>query len=80
MLTKQDVLVIIPAFNEQESIGQVIADISHCGYKYVAIDDGSEDETRKRVLDAGGDVLSLPINGGVGAALRCGFKYAIENG
>jgi glycosyltransferase involved in cell wall biosynthesis len=80
MLTKQDVLVIIPAFNEQESIGQVIADISHCGYKYVVIDDGSEDETRKRVLEAGGDVLTLPINGGVGAALRCGFKYAIENG
>ena len=80
MLTKQDVLVVIPAFNEQESIGQVIADISHCGYKYVVIDDGSEDETRKRVLEAGGDVLTLPINGGVGAALRCGFKYAIENG
>jgi glycosyltransferase involved in cell wall biosynthesis len=80
MLSKQDVLVVVPAFNEQESIGQVIADISHCGYKYVVIDDGSEDETRKRVLEASGDVISLPINGGVGAALRCGFKYAIQNG
>ena len=80
MLTKQDVLVIVPAFNEQESISQVISDISKCGYKYVVIDDSSEDETRKRVLEVSGEVLTLPINGGVGAALRCGFKYAIQNG
>ena len=80
MLTKKDVLVIVPAFNEQESICQVIADISNCGYDFVVIDDCSEDETRKRVLEANGDVLTLPINGGVGAALRCGFRYAIDHG
>lgn len=80
MINKQDVLIVVPAFNEQDSISRVISEISNLGYDYVVIDDGSEDETRKRVVEARGDVLSLPINGGVGAALRCGFRYAIQNG
>ena len=80
MLSKQDVLVIVPAFNEQESITQVITDIASCGYKYVVIDDCSVDETRRLVIEAKGEVITLPINGGVGAALRCGFRYAIDHG
>ena len=80
MINKQDVLVIVPAFNEEESITQVITDIAICGYEYVVIDDCSEDETRRRVLDVSGNVLTLPINGGVGAALRCGFRYAVDHG
>ena len=80
MLTKRDVIVVVPAFNEQDSITQVISDIRSCGYQYVVIDDCSSDETRQRVIEANGKVLTLPINGGVGAALRCGFRYAIQNG
>ncbi len=78
--SETQVLVVVPAFNESKSIGGVVTRIRQLGHCVVVVDDGSSDGTSQVARDAGAQVLSLPINLGVGGALRCGFRYAIENG
>lgn len=73
-------LVLLPAFNEAESIGRVLSTISSLGYPACVIDDGSIDETARIARELGVEVLRLPVNLGVGGALRCGFRYALECG
>jgi glycosyltransferase involved in cell wall biosynthesis len=73
-------LVLLPAFNEAESIGSVLFAVSALGYPACVIDDGSRDNTADIARRAGADVLRLPVNLGVGGALRCGFRHAIERG
>lgn len=75
-------LIIIPAYNEQERIQNVI---SRC-MKYlsdrvdlIVINDGSTDETLTVCEREGIDVINTPFNQGVGNALQTGFRYAIEN-
>ena len=80
MLKASDVLVVVPAYNEAASIGQVIDGIRMYGFQVLVIDDGSSDETQFVSHQKNALVLSLPFNVGVGGALRCGFRYAVENG
>ena len=80
MLQANDVLVVVPAFNEAASIGQVLDGIQSHGFRVLVIDDGSTDETSVVAHKKNAIVLSLPLNVGVGGALRCGFRYAVENG
>ena len=80
MLQANDVLVVVPAFNEAASIGQVLDGIQLHGFRVLVIDDGSTDETSVVAHQKNAIVLSLPLNVGVGGALRCGFRYAVENG
>ncbi len=80
MLQANDVLVVVPAFNEVASIGQVLVGIQSHGFRVLVIDDGSTDETSVVAHQKNAIVLSLPLNVGVGGALRCGFRYAVENG
>ena len=79
LLDKTNTLVIVPAYNEQDSIVAVIEEIKATGFPFVVIDDGSTDETRKRAIATGAQVISLPFNSGVGGALKCGFRYAVDN-
>jgi len=80
LLNKTNTLVIVPAYNEQESIVSVIEEIKATGFSFVVIDDGSTDETRNRAIAAGARTISLPFNAGVGGALKCGFRFAHEHG
>ncbi len=80
MLQANDVLVVVPAFNEAASIGQVLVGIQSHGFRVLVIDDGSTDETSVVAHQKNAIVISLPLNVGVGGALRCGFRYAVENG
>jgi glycosyltransferase involved in cell wall biosynthesis len=80
LLDRSNTLVIVPAFNEQDSIVAVIEEIKATGFPFVVIDDGSTDETRIRAISAGARTISLPFNAGVGGSLKCGFRYAIEKG
>ena len=80
MLQANDVLVVVPAFNEAASIGQVLDGIQLHGFRVLVIDDGSTDETSVVAHQKNAIVLSLSLNIGVGGALRCGFRYAVENG
>jgi glycosyltransferase involved in cell wall biosynthesis len=78
----QRLLVVVPAYNEQASIGSVLADI--CAVVpdagVLVVDDGSSDRTREIALAEGVKVLSLPFNLGVGGAMRAGFRFAVRNG
>ena len=80
VLQVSDVLVVIPAFNEVESIGQVVDQVRTFGFQTLVVDDGSIDQTADVAHQYGANVVSLPLNSGVGGALRCGFRYAVENG
>ena len=77
MLDKTNTLVIVPAYNEQDSIVSVIEEIKATGFPFIVIDDGSVDETRKRAILAGARTISLPFNAGVGGALKVGFRFAV---
>lgn len=70
------VLVIIPAYNEQESILDTVAAIKTCGYDYVVINDGSTDNMLNLCREYGLNVLDLPQNLGIGGAVQAGHKYA----
>ncbi len=77
-LDKTNVLILIPAFNEEMNLGAVVREILDDGYQILVIDDGSADNTRDVAIDCGVDVLSLPFNLGVGGALKAGFRRACE--
>lgn len=76
-------LVIIPAFNESETLPSVLADLRRVlpGIDVVVVDDGSSDDTaRVAAASPGVTVLRLPFNLGIGSALRTGFRYAVAEG
>ena len=71
--------IIIPAYNEEQSISTVLQDLKKNGYENIAvIDDGSKDNTTKIAKAAGVTVLTHYINRGQGAALRTGTEYALS--
>ena len=80
MLDKSNVLVIVPAFNEQDSVGEVLTELQGYGFQVLLISDGSKDATANIGRQVGVKVLQLPINLGVGGALRAGFKFAVARG
>ena len=80
VIQNSEVLIVVPAYNETVSIARVISGIRSAGFSCVVVDDGSEDDTSHIARKAGAAVLTLPFNAGVGGALRCGFRYAVENG
>lgn len=75
-------IIIIPAFNEEESIGPLLAEIYRYvpGLDVVVVNDGSADRTADVADEHGARVLDLPCNLGVGGAVQAGFRYAYENG
>lgn len=75
-----DVLVVVPAFNEAGSVGEVVRGLRRAGLDCVVVDDGSRDDTARVARAAGAKVLQLPVNLGVGGALRCGFRFAVARG
>lgn len=79
-MTAELPLVIVPALNEERSIGAVVERARSLGYPICVVDDGSHDQTAAIAEAAGAVVLSLPVNLGIGGALRCGFRYALAHG
>ncbi|MEO7397827.1 MAG: glycosyltransferase family 2 protein [Ilumatobacteraceae bacterium] len=75
-----NVLVVVPAYNEEDCIADVVAGIVAAGHRCVVVDDASSDATAQRATTAGAVVLGLPINLGVGGALRTGWRYAVNHG
>jgi glycosyltransferase involved in cell wall biosynthesis len=73
-------VVVVPAFNEQATVGDVVRGIIAGGLPVVVVDDGSQDATSVVAGACGATTLRLPFNLGVGGALRCGFRWAVANG
>lgn len=75
-----DSLVIIPAYNEEKNIAQVLREIRRLelDVDIVVINDGSQDNTEQVVRAADEQVISLFYNLGYGGALQTGFKYALK--
>jgi len=78
---KAKVLVVIPAYNEQENIARTINEVkSKAPFADVlVVNDGSRDETTSVAGKIGVDVVNLPFNLGIGGAVQTGFKYALHN-
>jgi hypothetical protein len=81
---RDKVAVVVPAFNEQDSIGQVLTRIpsSVCGVEteVLVVDDGSRDATGDIARDHGAAVARHVINRGGGAALRTGYRLTSDAG
>jgi glycosyltransferase involved in cell wall biosynthesis len=72
------VSVIIPAYNEAESIGAVVGGVRdlYPDFEIIVIDDGSIDRTAEAALAAGAKVYAHPYNVGNGAAVKSGIREA----
>jgi len=76
------IYAVLPAFNEAGKVGRVVEKIKKTGQieTIVVVDDCSTDETGAEAEKNGAIVLRHEINRGVGAAIRTGIKYGMENG
>ena len=72
------VLIVIPAYNEELNIEKVVDNlVEHFPqFDYVVVNDCSTDHTRKICRDKKYNFLDLPVNVGLGGAIRSGMKYA----
>lgn len=76
-----ELLVVIPALDEEATVGDVVRGVRHhIGGRVLVVDDGSVDETAAVARAAGAAVVRHPFNLGVGAAVRSGLRYASEHG
>lgn len=75
------ILVIIPAYNEQESIKNVINKIyeQYENIDVVVINDGSKDNTLIEAKKTKATVIDLPCNLGIGGAMQTGYLHASRN-
>ena len=75
-------LVIVPAYNEEGAVADVVASIHRVlpHTPVFVIDDGSADGTAARAEKAGAEVLRLPHHLGLGGAVQTGYRFAFEHG
>ena len=78
---KNKILLIIPAYNEEENILRVCTEIKEkrSDLDYVVINDGSKDNTLKILKENKLNHINLVHNLGIGGAVQTGYKYAYEN-
>jgi len=82
------VLIIIPAYNEQEALPKTIAELQFLppGYEVVIVNDGSRDRTSAIAHDLASrstvplHVLDLSLNCGIGVAVQTGYLFALRDG
>ena len=79
---KSELLIVIPAYNEEENIENVVTYIieNYSQYDYVVVNDGSKDRTAEICRKNGYELIDLPINLGLAGAFQTGLKYAHQKG
>lgn len=77
----QKILVIIPAYNEQDNILNVLRDITKYAsdMDYLVINDCSKDKTLKILQSSKAEYIDLPVNLGIGGGVQTGYLYAYKN-
>lgn len=79
-ITKRNkILIVVPIYNESENIEFIINDLKTVEYDVVFINDASTDNSLKKLKAYGVNVVSLPINLGIGGCMQTGYLYAKEN-
>jgi glycosyltransferase involved in cell wall biosynthesis len=75
-------LIIIPAYNEERSIGAVVEGIRKHTVEadVLVVNDGSRDRTARQARESGAMVVNLPYNMGIGSAVQSGFLFAKKKG
>lgn len=75
-------LIVIPAYNEQDNIVRVVEDLiqNYPQYDYVVVNDGSRDHTADLCRAHGYRLIDLPVNLGLAGAFQTGLRYALEHG
>ena len=71
-------VVIVPAYNEGNIIGDVLAQLKGYFPHVICVDDGSDDDTHSRVRETGVIILKHPLNLGQGAALETGIRHGLD--
>ncbi|MFC1499296.1 glycosyltransferase family 2 protein [Verrucomicrobiota bacterium] len=80
MNKEKEFCVIVPGYQEEGRIGEVVEGIRKYCDHVVVVDDGSIDGTADEAEKAGATVLRHEVNKGKGIALNTGFQYARDNG
>jgi glycosyltransferase involved in cell wall biosynthesis len=80
MTFRNEIAVLIPAYNASRSLRGVIEGIKVFELAIVVVDDGSTDATAQIAQDAEVHVLRHRTNRGKGAALRTGFRFLLQTG
>ncbi|CAH1190116.1 Polyprenol monophosphomannose synthase [Paenibacillus plantiphilus] len=76
-----EILVIIPAYNEEATLLRTISELKrHTPYDFVVVDDGSKDRTPDIIKREGYPSLRHAVNLGIGGSMQSGYKYADQNG
>ncbi|HTC20011.1 MAG TPA: glycosyltransferase family 2 protein [bacterium] len=84
-MKREAVTVIIPAFNEERGVGDVVRKVrqvlrrAHVPHELFVVDDGSKDQTGLKARQAGAHVISMGENRGYGASLKAGMRQARYN-
>ena len=82
----KDVYLVVPAFNEEKTVSQIIEGIADKGYNVILVNDGSRDKTLELAIESKRKypnqifVVSHVINRGLGAALKTGMVVALNKG
>jgi glycosyltransferase involved in cell wall biosynthesis len=74
------VAAVIPAFNEERTIAEVVAGVGPLVDRVIVVDDGSRDGTAERARRAGAEVVAHDANRGKGHAVRSGLARVIDGG
>ena len=76
--SKKSVSIVIPAYNEEATVAQVVSAAKKVSYvdEVIVVDDGSTDRTVEEAEGAGATVISHIMNEGKGSAIKTGFKYS----
>ncbi|SEN84045.1 glycosyltransferase family 2 protein [Paenibacillus sp. OV219] len=76
-----DILVIIPAYNEEDTLARTVQELQrHTPYDFIVIDDGSKDRTPAIIREEGFPALRHAVNLGIGGSMQSGYRYADQNG
>ena len=75
----EDTWVVVPLFNEEQVIGDVVRDLRGTFPQVVCVDDGSRDGSAAAAREAGAVVVRHSLNLGQGASLQTGIQYALSD-